>query len=205
MYKVLIVDDHKSMYDSLKLALEESGDYSIIGYLENADLAVAYCYAAKPDLVFMDVCTQKGASGLEATKIIRESMPEIKIIVMSGFSELTYSSRAKEAGAHGFVYKNKSLKFFIEAANTVMSGQTIFSESGEIPVPEGQAPLTGREMEVLRLICKCMTAKEIAEELFISERTVKFHKTNMLAKTGFTKSIDLAYHMVSQGWINPNF
>ena len=103
-----------------------------------------------------------------------------------------------------FVYKNKSLKFFIEAANTVMSGQTIFLSRGN-SVPEGQAPLTGREMEVLRLICKCMTAKEIAEELFISERTVKFHKTNMLAKTGFTKSIDLAYHMVSQGWINPNF
>ena len=205
MHKVLIVDDHKSMYDSLKLALEKTGDFLMTGHLENADLAEAYCKVTKPDLIFMDVCTEKNASGLEATKAIRESLVDIKIIVMSGFSELTYSPRAEEVGAHAFVYKSKGLDFFIKTAYTVMAGETYFVRPKVIPMPEGEAPLTEREMEILRLICKCMTAKEIAQELYITERTVKFHKSNMLAKTGFSKSLDLAYYMVSQGWINPNF
>lgn len=70
-------------------------------------------------------------------------------------------------------------------------------------MPTGEVPLTEREMEILRLMCKYMTSKEIADELFITERTVKFHKANMLAKTGFKKSIELAFYMVSNGWINP--
>ncbi|NLB23335.1 MAG: response regulator transcription factor [Clostridium sp.] len=63
--------------------------------------------------------------------------------------------------------------------------------------------MTEREMEVLRLACKHMTNKEIAEELFISEHTVKYHKANMLAKTGFKKTVDLAFYMISNGFINP--
>ena len=72
-----------------------------------------------------------------------------------------------------------------------------------IRVPQGEAPLTEREMEILRLMCKHMTNKEIAAELYISEDTVKYHKKNMLAKTGFARSVDLAFYMISNGWINP--
>ena len=72
-----------------------------------------------------------------------------------------------------------------------------------IPVPQGEAPLTQREMEILRLLCRHMTNKQIGEELFISENTVKYHKANMLAKTGFATSVDLAFYMISNGWINP--
>ena len=70
-------------------------------------------------------------------------------------------------------------------------------------INDGEAPLTDREMEVLRLMCKHMTNKEIARELFISENTVKYHKMNMLGKTGFPKAVDLAFYMISNGWINP--
>ena len=63
--------------------------------------------------------------------------------------------------------------------------------------------VTDREMEVLRLMCKHMTTKEIARELFISENAVKYHKMNMLGKTGFSKAVDLAFYMISNGWINP--
>ena len=72
-----------------------------------------YCDRLKPDLVFMDVCTENGASGLDATKLIRQKLPAIKIIVMSGFDEITYAPRAKEAGAHAFVFKSKSLEHFV--------------------------------------------------------------------------------------------
>ncbi len=203
MYKVLIVDDHESMCDSLKFSLEESGNFVIAGSLQSAALAELFCERVKPDLVIMDVRTEGDISGIEATKNIRDKMPEIKVIVMSGFNEISYSPRAKEAGAHAFIFKSKSLDFFVEVAENVMKGQTYYAQPQAIPIPTGEVPLTEREMEILRLMCKYMTSKEIADELFITERTVKFHKANMLAKTGFKKSIELAFYMVSNGWINP--
>lgn len=203
MYKVLIVDDHESMSDSLKLVLRESEGFEVIGTLQSAALAELFCQQIRPDLIIMDVCTDGDVSGLEATKKIREKYPEIKIIVMSGFNEVTYSPRAQAVGAHAFVFKSKSLDFFAEVAASVMEGETYYAQPQTIPMPTGEVPLTEREMEILRLMCKYMTSKEIAQELFITERTVKFHKANMLIKTGFEKSIDLAFYMVSNGWINP--
>ncbi len=205
MYKALIVDDHQSMCDSLELLLESTGAFSVAGKLPRADHALTYCQRLKPDLVFMDVCTEEGASGLEATKAIRAKFPEIKIIVMSGFDEITYAPRAKEVGAHAFVFKSKSLEYFAEVAGGVMLGKLFFPEPRTIPMPVGEAPLTEREMEVLRLMCMHLTSKEIADELYISENTVKYHKSNMLAKTGFTKAVDLAFYMITNGWINPRY
>ena len=151
----------------------------------------------------MDVCTEGGASGLKAVEAIRKTDPEVKIIVMTAFDEITYIPRARAAGANGFVYKSRSLHDFLEVARTVMAGGSSFPEPRTIPMPQGEAPLTDREMEVLRLMCRHMTNKEIAQELFISENTVKYHKMNMLGKTGFSKAVDLAFYMISNGWINP--
>ncbi|HHX36944.1 MAG TPA: response regulator transcription factor [Clostridiaceae bacterium] len=203
MYRVLIVDDHVSMCDSLDYALTSTSEYKVIGRLTGADQAPLYCARLSPDLVILDVCTEGGASGLEAAEIIKQQQPEIKVIVMSGFDEITYAPRAEKIGAEAFVFKSKSLDFFVEVAQRVMAGETYYPAPRTIPLPRGEAPLTDREMEVLRLMCKHMTSKEIAAELFISENTVKYHKANMLAKTGFSKSMDLAFYMLSHGWINP--
>lgn len=203
MNRVLIVDDHESVCDSLSNVLTGTGHFAVVGRLKAAAYAEAYCDRLKPDLVFMDVCTEGGASGLEATKTLRRKYPQLKIVVMSGFDEITYAPRAKEAGAQAFVFKSRSLDYFAEVAFGVMRGETYYPEPITIPMPEGEAPLSEREMEILRLMCKYMSTKEIAEELFVSEGTVKYHKANMLAKTGFQKSIDLAFYIISNGWINP--
>ena len=165
MTKVLVVDDHESMRESLERLFNESGDFCVVGGISCADHAVRMCGELSPDIVFMDVCTEGGASGLRATKEVRDAFPDIKVIVMSGGG--------------------------------------CFPEPKTIPMPQGEAPLTEREMEILRLMCKHMTNKEIAAELYISEDTVKYHKKNMLAKTGFARSVDLAFYMISNGWINP--
>ena len=115
----------------------------------------------------------------------------------------SYLPRAREAGADAFIYKSRSLAYFAETARDVMEGRKVFPQERAIPVPQGEAPLTQREMEILRLLCRHMTNKQIGEELFISENTVKYHKANMLAKTGFATSVDLAFYMISNGWINP--
>ena len=203
MKRILIVDDHESMRDSIEVAFENVEDFIVIGGIPCASFALAYCDNLNPDLVMMDVCTENRASGLEATKLIKESHPEIKVIIMTAFEEISYIPRAKSAGAEAFIYKNKSLDFFVEITKKVLDGGSYFPEPKALPMPEGEAPLTRREMEVLRLLCRHMTNKEIAEELYISENTVKYHKANMLSKTGFSKAVDLAFHMISNGWINP--
>ena len=203
MVKVLIIDDHESMRDSLTLALERAGGFAVVEALPTAAHAEIFCEQLQPDLVLMDVCTEGGASGLEATKALREKYPEIKIIVMSGFDEVTYAPRAKEAGAHAFVYKSNSLNDFTEAARKVMRGETIYPEDKAIPMPAGEVPLSARELEVLRLMCRHMTSEEIAKELFISVSTVKYHKKNILSKTGYAKSMDLVVYVLTKGWINP--
>jgi len=203
MVRVLIVDDHDFICDALTNALESTGEFTVMSRLSNAAHAEVFCERLQPGLVLMDVCTDGGACGITVTKALREKYPDMKIIVMSGFNEITYTPRAKEAGAHAFVYKSKNLDYFIEVARKVMNGETCYPEAKTIPMPMGEAPLTEREMEVLRLMCKNLTTREIAEELYISFDTVKYRKANILAKTGFTKSVDLVFHVISNGWINP--
>lgn len=203
MIRVVIVEDHESMSQSLSTMFARTGEFEIVGEIPSAAFVEDYCNALAPDLVMMDICTEGGASGLLAAKTIREQHPFIKVIIMTAFNEVSYIPRAKEAGAHAFVFKSKSLEYFLEVARGVMRGENYYPEPKKIPMPMGEAPLTEREMEVLRLLCKHMTSKEIAEELFISENTVKYHKTNMLAKTGFSKVVDLVFHMITNGWINP--
>ncbi|NLW69837.1 MAG: response regulator transcription factor [Eubacteriaceae bacterium] len=203
MPKILIVDDHESIREALKISLTKNEGYEIVGETQSAAYALLYCQKLKPDLVLLDVCTEGGASGLTAAKQIHETLPDIKVIVMSAFDEISYLPRAREAGAHAFIYKSRSLAFFTEVVKDVLNGGTYFPEPKKIPMPMGEAPLTEREMEILRLLCKHMTNKEIGAELFISENTVKYHKANMLAKTGFENSVDLAFYMITNGWINP--
>ena len=203
MTRVLIVDDHESMRETLAKTLAETDGFSVVGQIASAAYARLYCEKLRPDLVLMDVCTEGNASGLTATKEIKRALPGVKVIVMTAFDEISYAPRAKEAGADAFVYKSRSLAFFAEIARDVMDGGTYFPEPRTIPMPAGEAPLTEREMEILRLLCRHMTNREIAAELYISENTVKYHKANMLAKTGFANAVDLAFYMITNGWINP--
>jgi len=203
MVKVLIVDNHDLICDALTNGLESTGEFTVLSRLSTAAHAEVFCGRLQPELVLMDVCTDGGASGITATKVLREKYPDIKIIIMSGSNEITYMPRTKEAGAHAFVLKSKSLDYFIEVARRVMKGETCYPEAQTIPMPMGEAPLTQREMAVLRLMCKNLTTREIAQELYVSFDTVKYRKANILAKTGFTKSVDLVFHIISNGWINP--
>ena len=116
MAKVLIVEDHASMRESLTTALTAAGDFSVVGEVPNADYALDFCRHLHPDLVLMDVCTEGGASGLKAVEDIRKSDEEIKIIVMTAFDEITYIPRARAAGANGFIYKSRSLNDFLEVS-----------------------------------------------------------------------------------------
>lgn len=145
MTKVLIVEDHASMRESLTMALSGAGDFQVVGEVPNADYALDFCERLRPDLVLMDVCTEGGASGLKAVGAIRERYAEMKIIVMTAFDEITYIPRARAAGANGFVYKSRSLHDFLEVARTVMAGAAVSRSPGPFPCPRERLPSpTGR-------------------------------------------------------------
>lgn len=140
MTRVLIIDDHESVCDSLAEAFRREPGYEVLPPLPSAKLAEAFCARLQPDLILMDVCTEGGASGLTAAEKLLRRYPELKVIVMSGFDEVTYAPRAREIGAQAFVYKTKSLSFFLEAARTVLAGGTCFPEPRKIPVARGENP-----------------------------------------------------------------
>jgi len=205
MIKVLIVDDHKVMRDMLEREFSEADGFEVIGSLENAAFVETFCKANTPDVIIMDVCTQFGASGLDATEKILSAYPHVKIIVTSGFNEVTYMPRAKEIGAHAFVYKTKGVEYYRQTVQRVISGEYVFPESQKIPLPMGETPFTDREMEVLRLMCKYMNSQSVADELFIEKKSVERHIDNMRQKAGFSRYAELLVYVLSNGWINPNY
>jgi len=205
LVKVVIVDDHKSIRDSLEMEFNAKNGFEVVASVDNADAGVAACHNKHPALIITDVCTARGASGLAAAGRIRELYPEIKVIVTSGFDEITYSTRARELGAHAFVYKEFGLGNYLEVTRRVLAGEYVFPEPRTIPMPVGEAPFTEREMEILGLLCRHKKVSDIAAELFISELTVRRHIRNMLEKTDFSTIMDLVLYIVSNGWINPNF
>jgi len=205
MYKVLIVDDHKVMRDPLEREFGIENGFKVIGSLTDAKSAVEFCEINQPDVIIMDVCTGSGMSGLEATEKILKKHPETKVIVTSGFDEVTYMPRAKKIGAHAFVYKIKGSEYYREVATRVLNGEIVFPEPITIPLPQGETPFSSRELEVLRLMCKYTNSQKVADELFISKKSVERHLDVMRQKAGFSKYAELLVFVLSNGWINPNY
>jgi len=203
--KVMVVDDHISMRNLFEREFVPENGFAVTDSIGSAVDAAAFCSLSKPDLVIMDVCTENGASGLDATEEILKAFPKTKVIVTSGFDEITYMPRAREIGAHAFVYKINGVEYYREVAQRVMAGEYVFPEPKTIPPQMGEAPFTDREMEVLRLMCKCMSCQEIADELYISPKTVNRHIENMRQKAGVRSAMELMTYVLSNGWINPNY
>jgi len=203
--RMIIVDDHHIIWDSFSQVFTKTGDFQVLRTLASAANAEEVCRELRPDLLIMDVCTEGDASGLEALAALRPKYPNMKIIMMSGFDEISYAPRAKSLGADAFVFKSKDIDFFVAVARSVLAGGTYYPEPKNIPVPTGQVPLTERELEILRLLCMSNSRPDIADMLYISEKTVKRHVQNMLAKTDFPNMVELIIYVLANGWINPKY
>lgn len=207
MIKLLFVDDHPVTLRFLENCFSDTARYEIVGSLTQAQIADLWCENKQPDAVFLDIQTREASiNGLEMARIIKGKFPAIKILMMTGFDEISYLPRAKAIGVHAFLLKSYTEDQFIKALDTVINeGKTVFPEENpKIPVTPGELPLTDRETEVLRLICRDLSNREIADELFISESTVKRHVESLLRKTGKSGRAGLVAYAMSGGWINPN-
>ncbi len=202
MIKVFIVDDHKSVLDAFSSIIEGQADMCFVGSATSTASVPDLCRTLAPDVVLTDISVEDTSSGLVLTSKLRKLFPDLKIVVMSGFDEISYIPGAKEAGADAFLSKSRPMPEFIDMIRDVMRGDGSFPEPILIPTVQGQSPFTERELEVLRLLCQSYSRKEIADEMGIAIGTVKRHMENMLLKSGCKSAMELVVYVIGNGWIS---
>jgi len=190
---IIIVDDHLIFRQGLKSIITLENIANVIGEASNGLELMVLLEDLKPDLVLMDI-DMPHMNGLEATEKAIELMPELKIIAFSMFSDEEYYYKMIDRGVKGFILKTSGINELENAIHNVMSGDSYFSNEllrkiinnfGRPNTIKQTAldNLTDREIEVLQQICLGLSTEEIAEKLFISPKTVKSHKSNLLEKT----------------------
>ncbi len=204
MIRVFIVDDHKSVLDAFSNIIASEEDMEFVGSSSATDDVIALCKELKPDVVLSDISIEHNSSGIVLAEKIKLELGHIKVILMSGFDEISYIPGAKKAGADAFLSKSKPIHYFVDVIRAVMNGEKVFPENVKIPTANGEPPLTQRELEILRLLCQSYSRAEIADEMGIAQGTVKRHIENMLMKSGCKSTVELVVYVVGNGWISSN-
>ncbi len=207
MIKVLLVDDQDILVEGLKLILGKEEDIQISGTANNGRKAYEACKWNRPDVVLMDIKMPE-VNGVEATGMIKTDFPSVKVIVLTTFNDDEYIYDALKNGASGYLLKDATPAEIAGAVRTVYNGGALiqssiavkvldkFSELAKGNLERHSDPrvelLTEREIEVCRLIAEGKNNKEIADELYLSEGTVKNHITKVLIKLDLRDRTQLA-------------
>jgi DNA-binding NarL/FixJ family response regulator len=194
--KIMLVDDHLLMLDGLKSLLGEEDDFIIVASFSSAEEALNLLNREQIDLLIADIHLP-GMSGIELTRKVSEKFSSVKVLALTMHNEASLINQMIEAGAWGYVIKSNKINELVEAIRTINSGQkylskevqsiimdSIFRPDNAIHEIKQNVPsLTNRELEILNLIAAEYSNREIAEKLFISERTVETHRKNIFTKT----------------------
>lgn len=191
---ILIADDHTMVRQGLKQILELEKDISVVAMASNGNEAVILAKEHKPDIILMDI-NMPGINGLQAIKEIKQYMIPCRIIVLTIHEDREYLFKTLQMGAEGYVLKDAEPAVLIEAIRSVYKGQSfiqpnmtreLVKEFNRVTLHEKDKSednnLTSREIQVLELIAEGMINKEIAKKLYISEKTVKNHVSNIFKK-----------------------
>lgn len=204
--RIVLVDDHTLFRNGLRGLLERQEGYRVVGEAGSGEEFLAQLDALEADVVFMDF-SMPGLDGAQTTERALARRPELRIITLSMFGEESYYSRMVEAGARGFLLKDSDIGDVLEAVETVMEGGSYFSPqllsslTGRMRSREDAADdqLSSREREILVAVCRGLSNQEIADELFISKRTVDKHRANILEKTGCKNTASLVVYAIRNG------
>lgn len=203
--KITLVDDHTLFRNGLKTLLNSNKEFNVVSEATNGKEFIDNLSDELPDIVLMDI-NMPVMDGIEATEIAFSKHPDIKIIALSMFGEEEYYYKMINAGVKGFILKNSEINEVVEAIKQVMSGNSYFSQELLYNViknfkshkePENEeAQLSKRELQVLEEICKGLSNQEIADNLFISKRTVDKHRANLLSKTNSKNTANLIMYAI---------
>lgn len=212
--KLLLVDDHFIIRQALRLLLESQDAFEVVGAVENGREAVQEAERLRPDVVLMDMAPP-GLNGIEATRQIRRRLPATRVLMLVGFVDEDQLRDSLRAGASGYVVSQADVAELVVAVQTVSRGNTYFSSSlgndfdltgllNQAKWPEARTTvdvLTSREREVLQLIAEGHTNQGVADELYISVKTVEAHKSHIMAKLRARNRTDLIRFALRKGII----
>jgi DNA-binding NarL/FixJ family response regulator len=209
MIRILIVDDHDIVRQGLKRLFEKVERMTIIAEQDNGVNALHWLRNNDCDVVLLDI-SMPGLSGIEVLKQMRDEKPKLPILIFSNYTEDQYAMRLIKAGASGYVCKGSDSAVVVEAIRDVVSGKKYFSRAvlelliNEIIIPEGKLPhdtLSEREFMVFNLLVAGNSINEVATQIFISNKTVSTHKTNLLKKMNLHNVPDLVRYAVKHGLV----
>jgi len=210
--KVLLADDHKIFRDGLRTLIEKEG-MEVVGEAENGRKTIKLAEKLMPNMIIMDV-SMPDMNGIEATRKIKASMPDVKVIALSMHSDRRFVLGMLEAGASGYLLKDCAFGELANAINQVSTGNTYLSPKiADVVVKgylnkttdaavNGGAVLTSREREILQLIAEGLTAKEIAAHVFLSIKTIETHRRNITQKLNMKSTADLTKYAIREGLVS---
>ena len=205
--RVLAVDDHELLRDGIRLSLLKYEDIELIGEARSGEDALQKCGQLLPDVVLMDMRLPR-MDGIAATQAIKESYPEIQVLVLTSFVEKDLVQRAVQAGAVGYLTKGASKIEIAEAIRAAHAGKTTLSpEALQALIQATKEPakvgtdLTRRQREVLKLMVIGLNNKEIGEKLFLSSSTVSYHVSEILSKLGAANRAEASALAVQNGLV----
>ncbi|MFZ1806043.1 MAG: response regulator transcription factor [Cyclobacteriaceae bacterium] len=193
--KILLVDDHTILSDGVKSLLEKK-DYEVVFQADSAERALDFLKKNEVDLMITDF-NMPGMDGLSLIHLVKRINQNVKIIVLSMHDEVHLVKEILKAGVNGYVLKKDTQNELLQAIREVQAGKVFLSNDinrlliVNLQNPDEGKLLTDREREILKLIAREFTNKQIAEELFISERTVETHRKNIFKKTATTSLVGL--------------
>ncbi len=215
---LILADDHAVVRAGTRQLLERQPDLRVVGEAADGEEAVRLAKELKPHVVVMDVRMPK-MSGVEATRRIKQEMPEVAVLVLTAHDDDEYVFALLQAGANGYLLKTAEMEELVKAIRAVAAGQSAldpvvtgkvvaqFASGRSLPdvlanVKDEYEGLTEREMEILRLVGKGLTNKDIGQQLYISDRTVQAHLSNIFSKLGVNSRTEAVMYAVRRGWIS---
>jgi DNA-binding NarL/FixJ family response regulator len=210
MIRLLVVDDQSLVRQGLKAILSLESDLEIVGMAENGEEAIAQVEVLQPDIVLMDL-RMPVMNGSTATRIICDRFPDIKVLILSTYDDDHDVSLAIRSGAKGYLIKDMPSEELVKAIRCINSGyaqlapgllERIISQKQLQPIPEPipleLTELTRRELDVARLVAMGATNQEIAQQLYISESTVKTHLNSIFTRLNLKNRSQLAIYTSKQ-------
>jgi DNA-binding NarL/FixJ family response regulator len=198
MIKVIIVDDHPVVRRGLKQILQEEPDVKVVGEAESAQEALKIIRAIDCDAVVLDI-SLPGASGVEILKQLKHEYQKLPVLILSVHPEEQYAVRVMKAGASGYLTKESAPEQLVKAIRKIISGgkyissslaERLFTDIDASGKPRHEK-LSDREFEIMRMIASGKAIKTIAEELYLSEKTVSTYRTRLLEKMGMTTNAEI--------------
>ena len=202
---ILLVDDHALVREGIKNSLQSQQHLRVVGEAKDGSEALQLLSRSKPDVVIMDI-NMPGMGGVEATRTVKAHYPDVNILVLTMYNEEAQIRELLKSGALGYILKSTTMAELVEAIEVVSGGETYFAKEVSSKImnqlvkgnhrSKQEVKLTAREMEILKMISEEYTNHEIAQQLFISSRTVDTHRRNLIQKLNAKNTAGLVRYAI---------